>query len=306
MFDLVRFLKGLSVSSETDTTKQVTLSVSSGATTGTTTTLVASQTANRTLTFPDSTDTLSTASSTETFTNKTFGDAPTFTEISTPANPSAGLNKLYFKNDGHVYSLDTAGVERQIDQAAAANPMTTKGDIIVGGVSGAQTRLAGGSTGNLLTYDTGSTNNIKWASFSISNNYVVSSAITATTTSNSFSQPTNGSVTLVTTGRSVLISLIPNTTGAGSTVALVANTSIDFIAGNFEILRDGTPIATIQLASNYPSSSSNNAMNFAPGSVMTIDPAPTSASHVYSIQYKSNLVSTTTGITNCLLIAKEF
>lgn len=46
----------------------------------------------------------------------------------------------------------------------ALSPMTTKGDLIVGGTSGAATRLAGGSTGNLLIYDTSQPDNIKWGS----------------------------------------------------------------------------------------------------------------------------------------------
>lgn len=44
----------------------------------------------------------------------------------------------------------------------ALSPMTAKGDLIVGGVSGANARLAGGSTGNVLLYDTTQTNNLKW------------------------------------------------------------------------------------------------------------------------------------------------
>lgn len=305
-FSLYGFLKGISLQDTADRTKQFILQISPSATTGTSTTIVASQTADRTITLPDASGSLSTASATETLTNKTFGDPITFVEAATPSNPPASSNKLYFKNDGHVYSLDSSGVERQIDQAAAANPMTTKGDMIVGGNSGAQTRLPGGTTGQLLTYDTSAPQNIKWSTLSIANNYTVSSAITATTTSTSFSQPTNGSVNITTTGRSVMVALIPNTTGMNSTLAVLASAAIDFIAGSFEILRDGTPIGVIQVAADFPTASSQNALNSSPSSVMVIDPAPTSASHTYSLQYKANGSNMTIGITNCLLIAKEF
>jgi len=36
------------------------------------------------------------------------------TEIATPANPAAGYNKLYFKNDDKLYKLDSAGNEVEI------------------------------------------------------------------------------------------------------------------------------------------------------------------------------------------------
>lgn len=46
--------------------------------------------------------------------------------------------------------------------AIPVNPMTTKGDIIIGGVNGVETRLAGASSGNqILVYDT-NTNSPKW------------------------------------------------------------------------------------------------------------------------------------------------
>lgn len=50
-------------------------------------------------------------SDTQTLTNKTFGDAATFTQIATPSNPSAGFNKLYPKSDNTFYTLDSTGNE---------------------------------------------------------------------------------------------------------------------------------------------------------------------------------------------------
>ena len=51
---------------------------------------------------------------TQTLTNKTFDDAITGQEISTPSNPAAGYNKLYFKNDDQLYRLNSAGTEEQV------------------------------------------------------------------------------------------------------------------------------------------------------------------------------------------------
>ncbi len=66
-FSLSGFLKGLLLQDPVDRSKQLALEVSSGATTGTTTTIVAAQTADRTVTLPDSNldmNTLLTTSST--------------------------------------------------------------------------------------------------------------------------------------------------------------------------------------------------------------------------------------------------
>lgn len=68
---------------------------------------------NSSLTFPAS-GTLVTESGTQTLTNKTIGDAATYTQVSTPSNPSSGNNKLYFKSDDNLYILDSSGNETTI------------------------------------------------------------------------------------------------------------------------------------------------------------------------------------------------
>lgn len=72
MFSLYGFVKGLLVRDETDSTKELTLEIDSGATTGTRTTVKAAQTADRTLTLPNATDTLVGKATTDILTNKTF------------------------------------------------------------------------------------------------------------------------------------------------------------------------------------------------------------------------------------------
>ena len=304
MFSLTNFLKGLSLQNAVD--RSIQLIIEPGGTSGTTTTLLAAQTADRVITLPDGNATLSTADSIETLSNKTIDGELTFIETTTPGtNPPSGSNDLYFKTDNHLYSLDSTGTERQID-AAFLNPMTSKGDMIVGGVSGLETRLPGGTNGQLLTYNTGAPDNIQWSTFSGANNIVVSSAITGSTSGTSYSTPTNGIVTIIPTGRSVMIFLTSNTTGTQSNVAVDSSSSTTFVSAGFQLLKDGVSMGSINLASEFPSASSSNGVVYAPSSIMFIDPSPTSVSHTYTLQYQANVSNTLVGISNCLLVAKEF
>lgn len=51
---------------------------------------------------------------TQVLTNKTFDDAITGKQISTPSNPSSGYDKLYFKSDNKLYKLTSAGAEVEV------------------------------------------------------------------------------------------------------------------------------------------------------------------------------------------------
>ena len=57
----------------------------------------------------------------QTLSAKTFGDAPTFTQVATPSNPASGFNKLYFKNDNLPYYLTSAGAEVAFAAGTTAN-----------------------------------------------------------------------------------------------------------------------------------------------------------------------------------------
>ena len=71
-FSLVGLIKGLLVQHEADRSKQLSLEIDAAATTATKTTLTSAQTANRTVTLPDATDTLVGKTTTDTLTNKTI------------------------------------------------------------------------------------------------------------------------------------------------------------------------------------------------------------------------------------------
>lgn len=56
---------------------------------------------------------------TQTLSNKTLtapliNSGANIEQIATPTNPAAGRNKLYFKSDGELYSLDSSGVESRV------------------------------------------------------------------------------------------------------------------------------------------------------------------------------------------------
>ncbi len=70
--------------------------------------------------------TLATLLGTETFTNKTFDDALTIKEISTPSNPASGYQKLYFDSTySNLYRVDSAGVTKQVGGSGAGGDADT-------------------------------------------------------------------------------------------------------------------------------------------------------------------------------------
>lgn len=69
------FIKGILLQNEVDRTKQLAVQASASATTATTMTVTSAQTANRTVTLPDATDTLAGIAATQTLTNKTLDTA---------------------------------------------------------------------------------------------------------------------------------------------------------------------------------------------------------------------------------------
>lgn len=81
-----------------------------------------------------------------------------FAQIATPASPSSGRNKAYFKSDDKLYKLTSAGVESEVGSSS----LTTKGDIQT--YSTVAARLPVGTNGQRLVAASGETTGLAWQS----------------------------------------------------------------------------------------------------------------------------------------------
>lgn len=124
-----------------DTSKIINFDPSTAATT-TTTQINTNATVNRVITLPDASDTLVGKATTDTLTNKSIsGSTNTITNVSLTSGVTGALP---IGNGGTGQATKAAAFD-------ALSPMTTGGDIIYGGASGTGTRLANGSSGQVLT-----------------------------------------------------------------------------------------------------------------------------------------------------------
>lgn len=164
-------------------------------------------------------------------------------EIATPSTPSSGNGKTYFKSDGELYKLNDSGTETKV----AADPMTTKGDLI--SYSTVTARLGVGTDGQVLTADSAQSLGIKWAtsaaapssSAELSNlaiaTSVGSSALTIAIKDSSGSDPSVGSPVKVGMRSSTL------TSGVYNQRSITAALSLEISSGSTLGQTSGQPSA---------------------------------------------------------------
>jgi|GEM_PF-5575985 len=77
---------------------------------------------------------------------------------STPASPGAGNQKLFIRTSDHTLCyVNSSGTVTQVGAGSGmTNPMTTKGDVILGDTGGTPTRLAAGATAGMVLTSAGS------------------------------------------------------------------------------------------------------------------------------------------------------
>lgn len=112
------------IQNDSDSTKRLVISASNVPTSTTVTLQV--PTANTTLVGTNTTDTLTNKTLTSpTITTPAVNGGETYDQISTPANPAASHNKLYFKSDNLLYSLDSSGNEAKVTTPAPTKQVFT-------------------------------------------------------------------------------------------------------------------------------------------------------------------------------------
>jgi len=135
-------------------------------------------------------------------------------------------------------------------------------------------------------------------------NYAVSGASgTFDTTSSSYTDVTNLSVSITTVAnRHVEIGLIPSSEGAS--IVGFFNAGVDqFCEGTLAILEDGNAIAEIRL-STY--AVTTNLAGFGPGSVRHVRIAPSAGSHTYKVQIRATVgTSARAAVYHCRLYVRE-
>lgn len=158
------------------------------------------------------------------------------TEGTAPSSPAAGKRRLYVLSADHLaYLKDSSGAVVNL----ITNPMTTAGDTIYGGASGVPTRLAGGTSGYVLTSN-GTTSAPSWQAGGGGGSSAVLGAKTYSTGSDTaWASSSSGTTADIDATNAAITVTIP---ASGAIVALV---ELDFSYGTannggFIVLRTGS------------------------------------------------------------------
>lgn len=203
---------------------------------------------------------------------------------------------------GQVDLSKSAAVKNQLTVPNGGTGVATMatGSILIGAGTSPVNPLAIGSN-NTVLYSNGTTPGYSAVTQAMraALPYAISSSATQTVSSGSETAVTNLTVTLVTTGRPVQMSLIAD--GSGSPCQ--TSTPYGGSSGDIWFLRDASNIARYETSAGTNWGSFNVAIE-SPGSAFSfIDAAASAASHTFSVSFSAGGVNFS--ISNCKLIAYE-
>lgn len=132
-----------------------------------------------------------------------------------------------------------------------------------------------------------------------------SSTGTFSTSSGTYVDVTNATVTITVTGRPVIISLVGDGANPGNNTKLLATNSgaVTSIECDFKLLQGSTVLNEFQLL-KAGSSASNHAISIPVGAINTVD-VPAAGTYTYKLQAKQNVASTTCAVFYSKLLAYE-
>lgn len=132
---------------------------------------------------------------------------------------------------------------------------------------------------------------------------ISSSSGTFSTTSSSFVDVTNLSVTITTTGRPVVVALISDDSTADSYIEVLRTGTVTQYTGKLKILRDATTINQTAFLGTY-ASSATLASSWPVSSINHVD-VPSAGTYTYKVQAIASTTNTTVGVFRSKLIAYE-
>lgn len=122
-----------------------------------------------------------------------------------------------------------------------------------------------------------------------------------TTSSGTFVDVTNLSVTLTATGRPVIITLIPEP-GSATPAVLTASSAMALASARFAIYRDTTVISYVDVSVDC--SGATAYIGVPVGALHTVD-VPAAGAHTYKVAARGHTSSHTAGVVNAQLVAYE-
>jgi hypothetical protein len=130
---------------------------------------------------------------------------------------------------------------------------------------------------------------------------ISSSSGSFSTASGSYTDVTNLSASLTTTGRPVVVMLITDNAGSAGYLSVDASGGSSIASANVKVLRGSTTVHESLVQGNFPTSAASG-VYLPPGAVNTLD-AVAAGTYTYKVQVKKNFGTVT--VTNCKLVAFE-